>query len=82
MTRQADESFVLAKHSILSSLAGVETQDDFNLVIIIVVQHLSHHDKEWVVQDDIHSSASLNNEVVDDDEDYDSYTDTTSPTDS
>ncbi|KAA0050447.1 polyprotein [Cucumis melo var. makuwa] len=67
MTRQEDETFLLTKNAVMSTLAGASTQQEFNFVVNNVVVNLSD-DNDDLPEDA--SPASVNDV---DDLDYDPY---------
>lgn len=77
MTRKEDEAFLLTKNAVMSTLAAISSQQEFNTVVNNVVVNLSDDDDE--IQAEASSPASVNDDVVNSDEiaDYDPIVDTT-----
>lgn len=67
MTRQEDETFLLTKNAVMTTLARASTQQEFNSVVNNVVVNLSDDNDE--LPEDA-SPASVNNV---DDLDYDPF---------
>ncbi|KAA0060292.1 hypothetical protein E5676_scaffold318G00160 [Cucumis melo var. makuwa] len=73
MTRQEDEASLLTKNAVMSSLAGVGSQEEFNFVVNTVAVQISDPDD---LQAEANSPISINNVIEEDDEDdFNSYVD-------